>query len=133
MNKGDRRNQTQVYSAAASRAVDAYAIANLGVTGYVLMQRAATAAFGCLLHHFAGVKSISVWCGKGNNAGDGYLVARLAHQYGIQTQVVAVVNPADLQGDARLAHEPGARPGPGRLVREQLLQGHLAPDVRVRG
>ena len=95
---------TKVYDAAASRTIDAYAIAALGTSGYTLMQRAADAAFACLLQNFPGIKFAAVCCGKGNNAGDAYLVARLAHQYGIETQALAVVNPADLQGDADRAY-----------------------------
>jgi len=90
----------QVFDAAASRAIDAHAIAALATSGYTLMQRAADAAFACLLQNFPGIKFAAICCGKGNNAGDAYLVARLAHQYGINTQVLAVVAPADLQGDA---------------------------------
>jgi hydroxyethylthiazole kinase-like uncharacterized protein yjeF len=133
MSKGDlpgktRLNQVQVYGAAASRAVDAHAIDNLGVAGYVLMQRAAAAALACLLHNFSAVKSISVWCGKGNNGGDGYLVARLAHQYGIQTQVVAVVDPADLQGDARQAYDDAVAAGV-----DVTLADSGASQVQVQG
>ena len=96
--------KSQLYDAAASRAIDACAIADSGVSGYALMQRAAEAAFACLLQSFPGVKSVTVCCGKGNNAGDAYLVALRAHQLGIHTQVFALVAPADLQGDGERAY-----------------------------
>ncbi len=96
--------QTQLFDAAASRDIDAYAIANLGVSGFALMQRAADAAFDRLLQAFPGTGSVAVWCGKGNNAGDAYLVAERAHRLGMQTQVVALIDPQHLQGDAALAY-----------------------------
>jgi NAD(P)H-hydrate epimerase len=93
-----------LYDAAASREVDAYAIAHLGVSGFELMNRAADAAFTTLLQQFPSARSISVWCGKGNNAGDAYLVAARAQRYGISVHVIALVDPAELSGDAAAAY-----------------------------
>ena len=80
---------TYLYSAAESRAVDAAAMAQLNVPGYTLMQRAAQAALALLLHQYPGVGAISVVWGKGNNAGDAYLVASGAHRLGIKVQLLA--------------------------------------------
>jgi NAD(P)H-hydrate epimerase len=45
-----------------------------------------------------------VLCGPGNNAGDGYVVARLARAAGLDVHLVAVSDPQKLRGDAVLAH-----------------------------
>jgi NAD(P)H-hydrate epimerase len=45
-----------------------------------------------------------VVCGAGNNAGDGYVVARLAAKEGVAVSVVALVDPESLRGDAALAY-----------------------------
>ncbi len=98
-------NPEQLYTAASSRALDAKAIARMPVDGFVLMQRAADAAFDCLLRHFPGAGSVTVLCGKGNNAGDAYLVARRAREYGLRVQLLAVAEPDQLSGDAALAYQ----------------------------
>lgn len=108
------RPQDNLYGAQASRDIDAHAIAALtpaGVDGFVLMQRAAQAAFNCLLRHFPNAGSVSVMCGKGNNAGDAYLVAQCAHAFGLQVQLLAVVPPHSLQGDALQAYQQACTAG----------------------
>ena len=72
-----------LYNAAQSRAIDARAIAEVPVDGFVLMQRAGDAAFDVLLQTFPETDSVTVFCGKGNNAGDGYLLAVRALQAGM--------------------------------------------------
>ncbi|MBM4204601.1 MAG: NAD(P)H-hydrate dehydratase [Gammaproteobacteria bacterium] len=79
-----------LYTAAQSRAADARAISELGVTGFELMLRAGQYAFATLLQTWPGVRSITVLCGKGNNAGDGYVVAALARDFGIKVTLVQV-------------------------------------------
>ena len=123
--------QTQLYDAVASRDIDAYAIAHLGVSGYQLMQRAADAAFEALLQHFPGIGAIAVWCGKGNNAGDAYLVALRAHRFGIRTQVTALVDPSELQGDAAAAHAEAS--AAGVPINVGLSAQQTAVDVVVDG
>jgi len=49
-------------------------------------------------------KKILVLCGAGNNAGDGYVIARLAQQQGMDVKVVSLIDPKKLQGDARQAY-----------------------------
>jgi hydroxyethylthiazole kinase-like uncharacterized protein yjeF len=41
-----------------------------------------------------------VFCGKGNNGGDGFVAARLLHQRGRTVQVIVLADPGDLRGDA---------------------------------
>ena len=45
---------------------------------------------------------IAVICGGGNNGGDGYVAARLLRERGFQVRVVALVDVADLNGDAKI-------------------------------
>ena len=93
----------QLFDASESRSIDARAIEQLRVSGFTLMQRAADFAFACLLQRYPGVRRISVWCGKGNNAGDAYLLALLAHQYGLRVQLLAIAETTGLKGDASRA------------------------------
>jgi len=77
------------------------------------------------------VSAINVWCGKGNNAGDAYLLAKHAHQYGIETCVVAIVDPLELTGDAALACDE-ARDAGVTLVRSLPEQDHQSQTQVVQ-
>ena len=70
-----------LYSAAQTREFDRIAIEEAGVPGFELMQRAGRAAFAVLIDRWPSLQRLSVCCGKGNNAGDGYLIGGLAGEY----------------------------------------------------
>ena len=74
-----------------------------GVAGFELMRRAGRAAFDQLLHRWPGVRSVSICCGKGNNAGDGYIIAGLAQEFGLKVQLLQIGAGSHLHGDAALA------------------------------
>ncbi len=80
----------KLYTAAQTRALDACAIDTHGVPGITLMSRAANAAFDCLLGAWPVPGRLQVLCGTGNNGGDGFLVADLAHKRGIPVTVYPV-------------------------------------------
>ena len=92
-----------IYTAAQVRGLDRIAIEEFGIPSYALMCRAAEAAVAALRLHWPAAKSLAVYCGAGNNAGDGYVVARLAVDLGLQARVIAVVSPERLCGDAARA------------------------------
>jgi NAD(P)H-hydrate epimerase len=92
----------EVYSAASVRAMDRRAIDG-GIPGYDLMRRAGEAALAALRRHWPAARSVGVVCGPGNNAGDGYVVARLARAAGLEVRVIAVSDPRALEGDAARA------------------------------
>jgi len=93
-----------LYSAAQAYALDAAAIAS-GIPSIQLMKRAGRAAFNLLLARFANPGLISVYCGGGNNGGDGYVLAALAAQRRLPVQVIQLVAPGDLKGEALQAYE----------------------------
>ena len=92
---------TRLYTAAQVRELDAKAIATLGISAHVLMQRAAAAAWRGLRARWPQARKIVVLCGSGNNGGDGYLLACIARDAGVQASVIALAPPA--QGDAERA------------------------------
>ena len=73
-----------LYTAAQVRELDRLAIAGLpdvaesGTPGIVLMKRAGKSVFDTLLECWPQPQHITVYCGTGNNGGDGYIVAALA-------------------------------------------------------
>lgn len=93
----------EIYTVEAVRRIDRAAIDG-GIKGYVLMTRAAEAALRAARERFPDARRWQVVCGSGNNAGDGYVLARLAAQQGIAVSVLAVCPPDRLQGDAESAY-----------------------------
>lgn len=96
---------TALYSAAQCRELDRIATGEQGIPGISLMKRAARFTYDTLLAKWPQPSLITVFCGSGNNAGDGYIVAALAAQQNVRVRVVQVGDPAKLKGDAARAHE----------------------------
>ena len=95
----------EIYSVATVREIDRVAIEDYGVPGYDLMVRAGTAAVDAAFERFPDARRWQIVCGSGNNAGDGYVVARIAAEQGIEVQVIAVSDPQSLRGDAATAYQ----------------------------
>jgi len=73
--------------------------------GFSLMMRAGQAAFRQLILRWPDVRRVAVFCGKGNNAGDGYIVAGLAREAGLTVSLVQLGDASDLRGDAARARD----------------------------
>lgn len=99
-----------LYSAAQVRQLDARLIA-AGTPGFELMGLAAHAIWRALRRRWPEAGEVTVLAGRGNNAGDGYLLAALALRAGWQVRVLAVGNPVELQGDAALARDEALAAG----------------------
>jgi NAD(P)H-hydrate epimerase len=102
-----------LYEAAEMRAADAWAIGEQGVPGIDLMERAGI-GLARLTAQVARRGPVRVVCGKGNNGGDGLVVARLLREEGREVDVLAVGDLGETEGDARanLERLPGAPPQP---------------------
>ena len=88
-----------------SREVDRRAIEQYGMTGLVLMENAGrgTADVLCRLAETESggrLGRVVVCCGKGNNAGDGFVIARHLDLRGHEVRVLVWADPAELTGDA---------------------------------
>jgi hydroxyethylthiazole kinase-like uncharacterized protein yjeF len=99
-----------LYTASDVYALDAAAIAG-GIPAIQLMKRAARAAFELLLARFPAPELISVYCGSGNNGGDGYVLAALAAQRKLSVQVIQLTAAEKLTGEARQAYEFAVQEG----------------------
>ena len=115
----------EIYAVEAVRAIDRAAIDEAGISGYKLMTRAAEAALQHARETFPDASRWQVVCGAGNNAGDGYVLARLAAGQGITVSAVAVTSPASLAGDAATAY--GDFEADGGMAME--WQGELDADA----
>ena len=95
----------QLYCAAKVREFDRIAIADHGIPGLELMRRAGRAAFGLLHSIWPEASRIAIFCGAGNNGGDGYIVAARAAQLGLNVRLYMLAEAGRLQGDARSAYQ----------------------------
>jgi NAD(P)H-hydrate epimerase len=95
----------RLYSADESRRLDRTAIEDHGIAGIRLMKRAGAAAFAALRETWPLAKKLSIVCGAGNNAGDGYIVAGLARDRGLDVDLWQIGAAARLKGDAALARD----------------------------
>jgi ADP-dependent NAD(P)H-hydrate dehydratase / NAD(P)H-hydrate epimerase len=116
-----------IFTAAEMRALDARAIRELGIPGGRLMDAAGSGAAGLIARWLTPIRGrhVVVVCGKGNNGGDGFVVARRLRARGAVVQVFLTARREEVQGDAAeaLAGWRGrveaidAGPDPGALVR----------------
>lgn len=120
---------TRLYTAAQVRAFDRFAIESLGIAGHVLMQRAAAAAWQVLCVRWPQARRVVVVCGNGNNGGDGYLLACLARQAGLDVYVIALGESA-AGGDAQRARAEWQSGGDGVAGADTAL---FDADVYVDG
>jgi NAD(P)H-hydrate epimerase len=90
----------KIVTAAEMRAIDSATSERFGVPSLTLMENAGTAVADYVLAHHAAARRIVIFCGKGNNGGDGFVAARHLHQKGKTVQVILLANPAELKGDA---------------------------------
>lgn len=91
----------RLYSASAVRRIDAAAIGGMGVPSLRLMESAGDAVVRALLRRFRdelGGGAV-ILCGKGNNGGDGMVVARLLRRAGYAPRVLLLSPPDSLSGD----------------------------------
>ena len=119
-----------LYRAEQVRELDRRTIA-AGIDGFALMQQAASAAFDALRQRWPEARRLSVLCGAGNNAGDGYVLAALAVCDGFDVQLIALRDPDSLEGDAGLAVAMARRAGlqPQVWSADIRLEGEVAVDA----
>jgi hydroxyethylthiazole kinase-like uncharacterized protein yjeF len=110
------------------RGIDRWAIAERGVAGLDLMERAG-AGVARAVERIAPDAPVTVVCGKGNNGGDGLVVARLLRQSGRQVTVVCVAAPGEFSGDARTNLERLPGQPPVRLSGEAWAQDGSEPPT----
>ncbi len=92
------------------RALDRRAIEEFGIVEELLMENAGHAAYFVLQKEF-GIqdKSFLVFCGIGNNGGDGCMLARKIHSYGSMVKVFVLGDPGKFRGAAKLNYDIATR------------------------
>jgi NAD(P)H-hydrate epimerase len=109
------------------RALDRRAIEEFGVPGIVLMENAGRGAAEVLIS--LGCKGpVLICCGKGNNGGDGFVIARHLDNRQIPVRVLLFADPGRLEGDAAINYQIIARSG----LEISVYDGEFVNDARVR-
>ncbi len=122
------------------RELDRRAIVDHGISGIALMRRAAAACVQQILAiHSAGTdRVVTVCCGSGNNAADGYIVAGMLCEKGWDARVIEVGDPEKLSADGKTAYQYYRDAGVNRtdhlagsgIVVDALLGTGLSGEVR---
>jgi hydroxyethylthiazole kinase-like uncharacterized protein yjeF len=100
----------QVSTVSEMRALDRRAIEEYGIVEELLMENAGQAVYFVLLEEF-GIedKTFLIFCGPGNNGGDGLVVARKLHSNGGLVKVFLLGDPGRFKGAAKLNYEIASR------------------------
>ena len=82
------------------REIDRVTTEKFGVPSLTLMENAGTAVVRFVLAQYKKAWRFTIFCGKGNNGGDGFVVARKLGDEGRRVTVVLLCDPSELKGDA---------------------------------
>lgn len=94
-----------IYQAQQIREFERLAQERFGMTETILLQRAGKAAFDFLLRRWPQAQKIAIFCGGGNNGGDGYVLASAARERGMEVSIWQVGNQENMKEPARSALE----------------------------
>jgi NAD(P)H-hydrate epimerase len=113
------------------KSADEFAIKTLRIPSLRLMEKAGSAVVTEIIHRIhhaqsdrkhsvvSGSKTVFIFCGKGNNGGDGFVVARLLGKKNFAVTVVLIESDKDLSADARANYE--------------RIQDHSADRIEITG
>lgn len=110
----------KILSAAQTREADAYTIQNEPVSSAGLMERAAGYCSGWLRQELPANRAVFIFCGPGNNGGDGLVIARHLARDGFETKVWLVSN-------------EGMRPSDDHQLNLSRLEAQKSVPVRSIG
>jgi len=119
-----------VMTRAEVRAFDRWAINTLGIPGMVLMENAGRSCADLIKKKLSDVAEpkVCIFCGTGNNGGDGYVIARHLLNSGFGVSVVVIGDRNKIKGDAKLNLDILERLGQ-RIQRLNLRDGDIPGRV----
>ena len=94
----------RVLNTAQMREADRRTIDDIGISSLVLMENAGRQAVAAMEAIYGDLleRQVAVLCGRGNNGGDGFVVARTLMQRGVDVSVFLIGRVAEVRGDARI-------------------------------
>jgi hydroxyethylthiazole kinase-like uncharacterized protein yjeF len=90
----------KIVSAAEMREIDRATSERFGVPSIALMENAGSAVARFVLSDYPQAERVGILCGKGNNGGDGFVVARKLVEAGRAVRILLLCDPKELRGDA---------------------------------
>ncbi len=121
----------KIFTTAEMREIDRITSERFGIPSISLMENAGSAVAEFVLQTYPAANRIGVICGKGNNGGDGFVVARKLHEAGKDVRVLLLAEPSTLRGDAaEMFSKLPVKPIIARVGKE-LEQARKAFDVDV--
>src|ERR1700680_93183 len=90
----------KIVSAAEMREIDRATSERFGVPSITLMENAGSAVARFVLSDYPQAERVAIVCGKGNNGGDGFVVASKLVEAGRAVRVLLLCDPEELRGDA---------------------------------
>src|SRR4051812_36297598 len=96
----DKKGKMKITTAAEMREIDRVTTEKFGVPSLTLMENAGSAVARWVIAKYPKAWRFTIFCGKGNNGGDGFVAARKLGDQGRRATVVLLCDPAELKGDA---------------------------------
>src|ERR1017187_3902061 len=117
----------KILSVSQIREADAYTIAHEPIASIDLMERASTAFFACFTEIYSSSRHVTVFCGPGNNGGDGLAIARMLWDEKYTINVIVLDLGAAFSKDFLINHDRFSA-----LAGDQIITlteiGHM-PDI----
>jgi len=95
--------QGNLYQTDQIRQIEQLAMQSCAITAHDLMQRSGLTAFECLREYWPKAKKIAVFCGTGNNGGDGFVLAELAYARGYIVTIYLIGSVDRITSEAAIA------------------------------
>ncbi len=122
----------KILTARQMQAIDRLTTEKYGVPSLTLMENAGRGVVEFLTERFGPLAShhIAILCGRGNNGGDGLVVARWLRQQGCQPRVILFADPKTLRGDAAVNLERLSATGAPEVADTPEAWRQLRPALR---
>ena len=88
----------KLYTAKETKKIDNLAIKEKEISGYSLMQKAAEFALDVILKEFGPLEELVIFCAKGKNSGDGFLLGSFAKELGLNVTIVTCSPSKEIKG-----------------------------------
>jgi len=95
----------KIVSVKQMREIDRHTIEDIGVPSIVLMENAGRSVAGVIIKKFLRARKIAIFCGGGNNAGDGFVTARYLFRENKLVSIFMLKKPEELSTDAKTNFE----------------------------
>lgn len=119
----------KVVTAAEMRQIDQDTIEGIGILGIILMETAGSAIVRAIQQHYPTCQRIGIFAGKGNNGGDGIVIARQLAHIGRDVRLFLVSPPDSFTGEAQINLQIAKNLG--LRIEEILIEAALEPDTSL--